>query len=93
MANPVQVEEEYTDGNGQATFTELPDNAPVDVEIIWGKQTVWKRNVLSSSGATIDTAVLNSHVQNTDLYAKGYRTGTSFPGTPGTGEMFVRTDI
>ena len=93
MANPVQVEEEYTDGSGQATFTELPDDAPVDVLIIWGTTSLWKRNVLSSSGASIDTAVLNTHVQNTDLYAKGYRTGTSFPGTPGEGEMYVRTDL
>jgi len=93
MANPSEVEEEYTDGNGQATFTELPDDAPVDVLIIWGKTSLWKRNVLSSGGDDIDTAVLNTHEQNTDDYAKGYKTGTEFPASPQTGWMFVRTDL
>lgn len=88
-ANPILVETQYSGATGAATFTALPDDAPVDIEIIWGKLSLWKRNVLSSSGASIDTAVLYSHVQNTDLYAAGVKVVGSYPGSPVEGEMVV----
>ena len=92
-ANPVLVETQYTDATGKAAFVALPDDAPVDVSAIWGSNVKYFRNVLSNDGDDIDTAVDSSHTQNTDAYAKGYRTGTSFPASPATGEVFIRTDL
>jgi len=92
-ANPALVETQYSDATGAANFTALPDDAPVDISAIWGKNVKYFRNVLSSDGDDIDSAVDNSHVQNTDDYAAGYRTGESFPSEPSAGEMFVRTDL
>ena len=90
-ANPILVETQYSSATGSANFVALPDNAPVDVWATWGGQTTYFRNVLSSTGAAIDVAVFNTHVQNTDLYAKGYRTGASFPALPATGEVYLNT--
>ena len=92
-ANPVLVETQYTSGTGTASFTALPDDAPVDIIAIWGLQVKYYRNVFSTSGASIETAEGQAHDQNTDLYAQGIRTGTSFPATPGDGEIFFRTDL
>ena len=92
-ANPVLVEEQFTSGSGTAFFTALPDTAPVDISVIWGNNCKWYRNVFASTGAEIDDAVTDAHTQNTDLYADGVRTGTAFPGTPATGELFYRTDL
>lgn len=92
-ANPSLVETQYSDATGAAAFTSLPDDAPVDVWCLWGNESKYFRNVLSSDGDDIDTAVDNSHVQNTDDYAAGYRTGTEYPTSPSTGECFVRTDL
>jgi len=92
-ANPVLVETQYTSATGTASFTALPDDAPVDIIAIWGLQVKYYRNVFSTSGASIDTAAGQAHDQNTDLYAKGIRAGTSFPATPGDGEIYFRTDL
>ena len=92
-ANPVLVETQYSGATGAASFVALPDDAPVDVWVTWGGQIIYFRNVLSSDGDDIDVAVVNSHIQNTDTYAYGYRTGTSFPASPEQGAVFVRTDL
>ncbi len=91
-ANPSLVETQYSDATGTAAFVALPDDAPVDILIVWGKNVKYQRNVFSSGGEDIDDAVDKMHDQNTDLYAKGVRTGTSFPSSPIDGELFYRTD-
>ncbi len=92
-SNPVLVETQYTDVTGKAAFVALPDDAPVDVSAIWSNQFKYFRNVISNDGDDVDTAVDSQHTQNTDAYAKGYRTGTSFPSPAAEGECFIRTDL
>jgi hypothetical protein len=88
-ANPSLVEEQYSDATGAATFTALPDDAPVDILAIWGKQTKYFRNVLSNDGDDIDSAVGLSHEQNTDDYAAGVKVVTEYPASPVEGEAVI----
>jgi hypothetical protein len=44
----------------------LPDNAPCDIEVIWGSHVQWYRNVFNTDGSSLEDAVNKAHTQNTD---------------------------
>lgn len=92
-ANPVLVETQETNGLGYAYFVALPDDAPVDILAKFAMRVKRYVNVFGSGGDDLDSAVAKAHEQNTDLYANGFRTGTSFPSNPLPGEIFYRTDL
>jgi hypothetical protein len=82
----ITYETQLTD-NGLATFTKLPSDRPVDIEVRWHKQYRLWENVYEADGGEVETLVDNNHVQNTDDYVKG--TPTSVPGSPTEGMVYV----
>lgn len=66
QTNLVLVETRYTNEYGIAEFRFLPDDAPVDIEVIWGSHVVWYRNVFNVDGSSIEDVVDKAHTQNTD---------------------------
>ncbi len=87
-SEPTLEETQYSDTNGAASFVALPDDAPVDIWCLWGQtNSKYFRNVLSSDGDDIDSAVDKSHTQNTDDYALGAKAVLDYPASPVEGEI------
>ena len=48
------------------SFRFLPDDAPVDIKVMWRGRIIWYRNVFNTDGSSLETAVALAHTQNTD---------------------------
>jgi len=63
----VLVETQYTDGNGNATFSALPDTGQIDINVQWGiVNNYWIYDVGDVTNADVVEAVNKMHWQGTD---------------------------
>lgn len=82
----VVYETQYTN-NGIATFVNLPNDRPVDIEVRWGKQYRKYYNVYEATGDELVGVLASSHEQNTDAIVNGVR--ITLPASPALGEIYL----